>query len=1097
MRSYRESSDLSGRDDAATAQGPGKQTRSESIAVDGHPTPPSMPSVGKQTLTGSVQRKIVQRRASEAAPADAASVTSTAVAGLSGGGGDVPHRAALESGFGVDLSDVRAHTGAPAAQASRAIGAEAYTYGSDIGFASSSPPKDLVAHEVAHVIQQKSGAGPAGGVGTAGDSFEVEADKAASVVAGGGRSDLADRYGAASHGGGAVQRKAVQKFDENEHKQMGDQGSGTAKIKLAPGLEVSFGDITAMAGDYFESVDQIKKLAATKGDGKNVPGTIDEILFVWNVHVRRTDKEDSYGADLRKVVKERFYRMASFNPTHFTNVEAGDDKLSHEQLANKRGADGKPVNNAGSYRENHIEAIKAAATAGKAGGPRDEAMLSEAFASHYLTDAYSSGHVRTNRASIESWWNERVPMFWTNLHWWMAEQIAKHINDNNWRGYAATVDYMWQEARSTIDKKLKDKGIPQMTFGNVVSGAVHDVDNLDGVKVQIGADVVKLVGDGQVLSQEQADYGRAMPGGVETGKRAAAGVKASLKDIDDAYAKGKAGMAPDAVVAALKLSDGLFRAEQLWPKALPDSAAGQTTTPKWQQPDVDSLLNESTMAAAFKRFANNKAATLGAEMKMENQYEEDALHKGVLARLKGDEKAVIATFREIINYVPDTGGHGGIPILQSPIDNNSDDNAMEYYQQAKDKKALNTLTKDQRVKAIRFLIAGSCADDEEQAIIEMLDTAAVPVMVQIVTELGGGDVKKGIDYLDSGIDGAEWDELCNRVFSKSPTTSVHMDDNGVRAAVAAGKHTTASAATKQSWIKQLMDGACGDDDEQAIVRILTSSAPSDVVAIVNGVGYGKMWDKIDGAESMQFTQTLKAKGYFTSMSQATKIAWVRRMSDGRTNDNAQEVIVSILESSSAADAKSIIDTIGNGQLDFDLTGSHQQRYDAVKKTLGPVDDDDARAAVAGGKHAGASAATKQDWIRRLMDGACGDDDERAIIRILRDSDPGDVKSIVDGVGYGRIWDKIDGEENMQFTKVLAGKGYFATMSLSTKTSWVQRMSDGRTNDNAQEVIMSILEAASASEVKAIIASVGNTSLNWDLTGSHQDRYDAVKRKHGL
>src|SRR6185436_2913140 len=106
--------------------------------------------------------------------------------------------------------------------------------------------------------------------------------------------------------------------------------------------------------------------------------------------------------------------------------------------------------------------------------------------------------------------------------------------------------------------------------------------------------------------------------------------------------------------------------------------------------------------------------------------------------------------------------------------------------------------------------------------------------------------------------------------------------------------------------------------------------------------------------------------------------------------------------------------------------------------------------------------------------------------ILRDSDPGDVKSIVDGVGYGRIWDKIDGEENMKFTKALASKGYFATMSLSTKTSWVQRMSDGRTNDNAQEVIMSILEAASASEVKAIIASVGNTSLNWDLTGSHQD-----------
>src|SRR5262245_14849774 len=154
MRSYRESSDHSGRDDAASAQGAGKQTRSQSIGVDGHPGPAAAPSVGKHTLTESVQRKIVQRRASEDAPMDAASVTNTAAAGVNGGGGDVPHRAALESGFGVDLSDVRAHTGAPAAQASRAIGAEAYTYGSDIAFTSSSPSKDLVAHEVAHVIQQ-------------------------------------------------------------------------------------------------------------------------------------------------------------------------------------------------------------------------------------------------------------------------------------------------------------------------------------------------------------------------------------------------------------------------------------------------------------------------------------------------------------------------------------------------------------------------------------------------------------------------------------------------------------------------------------------------------------------------------------------------------------------------------------------------------------------------------------------------------------------------------------------------------------------------------------------------------------------------------
>ena len=58
-------------------------------------------------------------------------------------------------------------------------------------------------------------------------------------------------------------------------------------------------------------------------------------------------------------------------------------------------------------------------------------------------------------------------------------QIAKREHEDKLRGNVATVYYMWQSARDTIGKKLKDKGIPEMTFGSVVSGAIHDVDNAD------------------------------------------------------------------------------------------------------------------------------------------------------------------------------------------------------------------------------------------------------------------------------------------------------------------------------------------------------------------------------------------------------------------------------------------------------------------------------------------------------------------------------------------------------------------------------------------------------------------------------------------
>ncbi|MET0576357.1 MAG: DUF4157 domain-containing protein [Mesorhizobium sp.] len=71
-------------------------------------------------------------------------------------------RAYFEPRFGRDLSAVRIHTGGQAADAATAINARAYTLGSDIAFASgeyapSSPHgKRLIAHELTHVVQQRS-----------------------------------------------------------------------------------------------------------------------------------------------------------------------------------------------------------------------------------------------------------------------------------------------------------------------------------------------------------------------------------------------------------------------------------------------------------------------------------------------------------------------------------------------------------------------------------------------------------------------------------------------------------------------------------------------------------------------------------------------------------------------------------------------------------------------------------------------------------------------------------------------------------------------------------------------------------------------------
>ena len=111
----------------------------------------------------------------------------------SGRGEPLSHdlRAPIQRAFGADLSDVRIHTDAESHELSQAVSAQAFTSGRDVFFRQgafrpdSDAGKRMVAHELAHVVQQRSGpvAGAAapGGVQISdpGDAFEQAADAAA------------------------------------------------------------------------------------------------------------------------------------------------------------------------------------------------------------------------------------------------------------------------------------------------------------------------------------------------------------------------------------------------------------------------------------------------------------------------------------------------------------------------------------------------------------------------------------------------------------------------------------------------------------------------------------------------------------------------------------------------------------------------------------------------------------------------------------------------------------------------------------------------------------------------------------------------------
>jgi hypothetical protein len=118
---------------------------------------------------------------------------------ISSGGGsplDADTRADMEARMGSDFSDVRVHTDGKAHESARSVNAQAYTVGSNIVFQrdrydpGSEGGRHMLAHELTHVVQQRSGpvdgtdAGGGVKVSDPGDRFERAAvDNASRVLA--------------------------------------------------------------------------------------------------------------------------------------------------------------------------------------------------------------------------------------------------------------------------------------------------------------------------------------------------------------------------------------------------------------------------------------------------------------------------------------------------------------------------------------------------------------------------------------------------------------------------------------------------------------------------------------------------------------------------------------------------------------------------------------------------------------------------------------------------------------------------------------------------------------------------------------------------
>ena len=220
--------------DASRVGAPGKTTLTQRLAAAPSPSPTAAPSA--RAIDPAMQRECewntaaafgffggpaatiaascaalstpVQRSVDAHTGLSETAIASHAARGVSDGGSPLPHLDAIQRSFGSahDLSDVRAHVGGAAAEASAAIGAQAYATGRDVAFASS-PDLFLAAHEATHVVQQRSGVSLKGAVGQVGDAYEDHADQVAAAVVRGDSAAPLLEGGPGASGGAVVARK--------------------------------------------------------------------------------------------------------------------------------------------------------------------------------------------------------------------------------------------------------------------------------------------------------------------------------------------------------------------------------------------------------------------------------------------------------------------------------------------------------------------------------------------------------------------------------------------------------------------------------------------------------------------------------------------------------------------------------------------------------------------------------------------------------------------------------------------------------------------------------------------------------------------------
>jgi hypothetical protein len=172
---------------------------------------------------------------------------------------------------------------------------------------------------------------------------------------------------------GSVSQEKLMRYEAGEHAKFGAMEGEEEKKIIINGVEMKYGEMIAM-GDFFEKPEDVSKAKKTELESLLVLIQRERDKGIGSV------KEEEW----IQATGGRYLELAGKNEAHFASAD--EEKFKVGEQSNK-----------GQWFEYHIKALKLAQNK-----KMNEALQIDAFGDHFLTDAFSAGHLINKQKLIES-----------------------------------------------------------------------------------------------------------------------------------------------------------------------------------------------------------------------------------------------------------------------------------------------------------------------------------------------------------------------------------------------------------------------------------------------------------------------------------------------------------------------------------------------------------------------------------------------------------------------------------------------------------------------------------------------------------------------